>query len=189
MTAMGPKGARLLEILTELSYERRKVVLASGRESDFYIDARKTVLSAEGQYLTGSVMYQIVRSLFPEAEAVGGVVLGAAPLASAVSFASWLAQDPIPAFYLRKEPKAHGLGRVLEGPVQPGMKVVILEDVVTTGGSTLKALDMAAQEGLVVLGVVSLVDRQEGGGQAIGARTRFASVFTKEQIISQAEER
>jgi orotate phosphoribosyltransferase len=164
--------ARLLELLKKLAYEKKKVVLSSGRESDFYIDTKQATLTAEGHYLVGRLVLSEVRALVPGVQAVGGLTMGADPIASAVSLTSFLAGDPIPAFYVRKEPKGHGTNQWVEGKkgLPPGARVCVLEDVVTTGGSTLKAVERCATEGLQVAGVVALVDREEGGRAAVEAK-------------------
>ena len=162
---------RLLAMLTQLSYAKKKVVLSSGRESDFYIDCKKTVLTAEGHWLVGKLMFTGSRKNFPEAVGVGGLTMGADPLASAVSLVSFLGQAPLQAFLVRKEPKGHGTGQWIEGltSLPAGAKVVILEDVITTGASTIKAIERARAEGLNPVGAFTLVDRQEGGKEAIEA--------------------
>jgi orotate phosphoribosyltransferase len=162
---------RLLDLFTRLAYERRKVILTSGKESDFYIDTKQATLTAEGHYLVGRLVLAEVRSLVPDVQAVGGLTMGADPIASAVSLTSFLADRPIPAFYVRKEPKGHGTQQWIEGRkgIPLGARVCVLEDVVTTGGSTLKAIERCRQEGLEVRGVVALVDRQEGGKAAVEA--------------------
>jgi len=160
---------RLLELFTELAYEKRKVTLSSGKESDFYIDTKQASLTAEGHYLVGRLVLAEIRAHFAGAQAVGGMTMGADPIASAVSLTSWLQASPLPAFYVRKEPKGHGTNQWLEGkkglPVPA--QVVVVEDVVTTGASTLKAIERCRVEGLHVLGVVALVDREEGGREAV----------------------
>jgi orotate phosphoribosyltransferase len=159
---------RLVELLRERSFERKKVVLASGRQSDFFIDCKQTVLTAEGHALVGELMFDALDA-FPECEAVAGVELGGCPLASAVSLVSFLRGRPLPALYVRKEAKDHGSRRLVEGDraIVPGMGAVILEDVITTGGSTLKAADRLKSVGIRVVGVIALVDRLEGGAEAI----------------------
>jgi len=180
-----PNRERLLELLVKFSYVEGEVTLASGRKSNFYVDCRQTVLRAEGHQYTGRVFLDIIRSQFPTARAVGGVVLGACPIASAVSMQSALDGAPLPAFYLRKEPKGHGMGKLLEGPVAAGTPVVVVEDVVTTGGSTLKAIESARAEGLHVLGVVALVDREENEAAAtLSAQLPFFAVFTRTDIMA-----
>ena len=173
---------RLLELLTELAYERRKVVLSSGKESDFYIDTKQASLTAEGHYLVGRLVLAEIRGHFAGAQAVGGMTLGADPIASAVSLTSWLQASPLPAFYVRKEPKGHGTNQWIEGRkgLPSPAQVVVVEDVVTTGASTLKAIERCRSEGLHVLGVVSLVDREEGGREAVEkAGVELRSLFRR----------
>jgi len=173
---------RLLELLTRLAYEKRKVILSSGRESDFYLDTKQATLSAEGHYLVGRLALAEVRALVPDVQAVGGLTMGADPIASAVSLTSFLAGQPLPAFYVRKEPKGHGTNQWVEGKkgLPPRARVCVLEDVVTTGGSTLKAVERCRSEGLDVRGVVALVDREEGGRAAVeAAGVPLQSLFRK----------
>ncbi len=172
---------RLLELLTERSYAKKRVVLASGKESDFFIDCKQTVLTAEGHALLADVMFTMLLADYPAFDAVAGVELGGCPLASAVAHRSFLLGTNKDAIYVRKDAKDHGSKRLLEGDAHlpPGTKVVLLEDVVTTGASTLKALDKLEAASRTVVGVLALVDRLEGGREAIAARTHFQSVFTR----------
>ena len=180
-----PNRDKLLELLVKHSYVEGEVTLASGKKSDFYVDCRQTVLRAEGHLHTGRVFLDVIRREFPTAGAVGGVILGACPIASAVSMQSALEGAPLPAFYLRKEPKGHGLGRLLEGPVAAGTPVVVVEDAVTTGGPTLKAIESGRAEGLEVLVVVALVDRQENEAAAtLAAQLPFFAIFTRADIMA-----
>ena len=177
---------KLKEIIKEKSYEKRKVVLSSGLESDFYFDGKQTTLHAEGAYLTGKLFFEAIKDI-KDVEGVGGLTLGADPIATATSVASYLAGKPIPAFIIRKEPKGHGTGAWLEGRknFRPGSPVVIVEDVVTSGGSSLKAIRRAEEEGLRVLGVVTLVDREEGGRENIEKEGYWLkAIFTKTDILS-----
>jgi orotate phosphoribosyltransferase len=181
-SALEADRKRLLDLLTERSYAKRKVVLSSGRESDFYIDCKKTVLTAEGHWLVGKLMFQAARQHFPEAVAVGGLTMGADPLASAVSTVSFLGKEPLQAFLVRKEPKGHGTGQWVEGlsSLPKGAKVVVVEDVVTTGASTIKAIERARAEGLEPIGAITLVDRNEGGREPIEATgVKVMSLFTR----------
>ncbi len=177
------KTERLRDLLRERSFARKRVVLASGKESDFFIDCKQTVLSAEGHVLVGALMLDALASL-PPCDAVAGVELGGCPLASAVSLTSHL-RDPNTAkdaVYVRKDAKEHGSRRVLEGNTRlvPGAALVIVEDVTTTGGSTLKAALKLRDAGYRVVGVVALVDRLEGGREAIeAAGLPFIALYTR----------
>jgi orotate phosphoribosyltransferase len=182
---MSELRSRLVALLTERSFERKKVILASGRESDFFIDCKQTVLTAEGHALTGELMFEALGDL-PSCRAVAGVELGGCPLASAVSLVSFLKGRPLDALYVRKEQKEHGSKRLVEGDrsIVKDMPVVVLEDVITTGGSTLKAVDKLAQAGVKVVGVVALVDRLEGGAEAIrDAGLPLVSIATRRDFI------
>ncbi|TRZ97464.1 MAG: orotate phosphoribosyltransferase [Deltaproteobacteria bacterium] len=175
---------RFLAILKEKSYERRKVVLSSGRESDFYIDCRQTTLGAEGAVLTGRLFCAMLEG-GERPEAVGGITLGADPIVTAVSITSALRGWPVPAFIIRKEPKKHGTEQWIEGTknLRPGMRVAILEDVVTTGASTLRAIERTVGSGLVVARVLCLVDRNEGGSDAVAAAGyRVEPMFLKADV-------
>jgi len=175
---------RLLELLTQLAYEKRKVTLSSGKESDFYVDTKQASLTAEGHYLVGRLVLAEIRAHFHGAQAVGGMTMGADPIASAVSLTSWLQASPLPAFYVRKEPKGHGTGQWLEGTksLRPGMPVAILEDVVTTGGSALKAIARVREFGLKVQVVLGLVDREEGGREALEREAPLITLFRRQDF-------
>lgn len=176
---------RLLELLTRRAYAKRRVVLASGRASDFYIDCKKVVLTAEGHWLTGRLLYELIREKAPQAVGVGGLTMGADPLASAVSLVSFFGPTRLDAFLVRKEPKGHGSGQWIEGlgALTPGAPVAVVEDVVTTGGSALKAVERARAEGLLPVAAFAVVDRQEGGREAIEAAGVGAySLFTREDF-------
>jgi len=173
-----------LALLKEKSYERRKVVLSSGRESDFYIDCKQTTLDARGAVLCGRLFCAMLED-GERPEAVGGITLGADPIVTAVSLTSALRGWPVPAFIIRKEPKTHGTAQWIEGTknLRPGMRVAILEDVVTTGASTLRAIERAAGSGLVVARVLCIVDRNEGGADAVaGKGYRIEPMFLKEDV-------
>jgi orotate phosphoribosyltransferase len=177
--------AELMQIIRELSYEQREVTLASGRKSNFYFDGKQTTLHPRGAVLVGRAFYAALQKFSAPVAGVGGLTLGADPIATATSMISSLEGNPIPAFIIRKEPKGHGTGQWLEGRknVQPGSKVVIVEDVVTTGGSSVKAIDRARAEGLEVLGVITLVDREEGGRETFEQLNMpFQAIFTKSQV-------
>jgi len=162
------RRARLVELLRERSFERRRVILASGRESDFFIDCKQTALTAEGHAVIGELMLAALDDL-PPCDAVGGVELGGCPLASAVSLTSFQRGRPLPALYVRKARKDHGTTKLVEGDksMSPGIRVALLEDVITTGGSSLKAVETLREAGATVTGIVALVDREEGGAETI----------------------
>jgi orotate phosphoribosyltransferase len=175
--------ARLLEIIREKSYEEREVTLTSGRKSNFYIDGKQTTLDPEGAYLVGKIFYEMIKE---RAEAVGGPTLGADPIVTAVALVSHQEGHPIAAFIIRKEPKGHGKGLWIEGDkaVKKGTRVAILEDVVTTGGSLLKAIRIAEEHGLVVVQALALVDREEGGKEELAAQGyTLEAVFTRGDIV------
>jgi orotate phosphoribosyltransferase len=179
---------RLRELLRDRSFARKRVILASGKESDFFIDCKQAVLTAEGHALVGELMLDALAEL-PACDALAGVELGGCPLASAVSLTSYL-RDPATAkdaVYVRKDAKEHGSKRVLEGDTRlaDGASLVILEDVTTTGGSTLKAVEKLRAAGYHVAGVVALVDRLEGGREAIeAAGLPFIALYTRRDFIA-----
>ena len=183
MTPLSPEKARprLLALLKELSYEEREVILASGKPSSFYIDCKQTALTAEGHYLVGTLICDVLAREAPEVKAVGGLTMGADPIASAAATVSFQLGRPIDAFYIRKEPKGHGTQKWLEGDkrVLPGTPVAIVEDVCTTGGSTIKAIERARLHGLVVKRVIALVDREEGGREAVEKEAPLTALFKK----------
>jgi orotate phosphoribosyltransferase len=164
------KRARLVALLRERSFERKRVRLASGRESDFFIDCKQSVLTAEGHALAGELLLGALEQL-PECDAVGGVELGGCPLASAVSLLSHGRGKGLAALYVRKQQKDHGSAKLVEGDkaLFPGIRVVLLEDVITTGGSSLRAVESLANAGARVVGIAALVDRLEGGAETIRA--------------------
>lgn len=158
---------RLVRLLAERSARRGNFTLASGRQSSLYIDARLTTMTSEGQHLIGLLGLAAIRDAAWRADAVGGLTLGADPIAYAICHASAGSAHPLKAFTVRKEPKAHGTGKQVEGPLLPGDHVAIVEDVITTGGSAERAVDAVRREGAVVVGVLALVDREEGGREKL----------------------
>ncbi|MGH7631073.1 MAG: orotate phosphoribosyltransferase [Gemmatimonadales bacterium] len=161
---------RLEELLLARSVRRGDFVLASGKRSSYYIDCRLTTMSAEGLTLVGSAGLAAIRAAGWDATVVGGLTLGADPVAYAIAAASFGAGPVIDAFTVRKEPKAHGTRRLIEGNFHPGARAVVIEDVITTGESALKAIDAIEREGGRVLGVLALVDREQGGERRIRQR-------------------
>lgn len=171
---------RLRQLLKQKSFNYRPqqpFKLASGRESPYYVDCRPTTHNAQGLFLIGEIFWEMLQGL--QVEAVGGLTLGADPIAHAVALTSFLKGRPLNAFSVRKQAKEHGAGGLLVGDVQPGDRVVILEDVITTGASTLKAIAAARDFGLQVVKVLILVDRQEGGREAVAAAVpQVEALFT-----------
>jgi len=185
----------LVNLIATLSFKLGDFTLASGQKSDYYIDCRITTLHAEGGRLSGLVFYDLIRQHFPQAEAVGGLTMGADPLVSNTASASaWYrhenAQDMlddglIHGFLVRKAEKTHGTGRLIEGFLKPGAKVVIVDDVCTTGGSTITAIEATQAAGMQVIGVLCLVDREQGGRPHIEAAVPdvpFYAVFTASDV-------
>ena len=171
---------RLRQLLKEKSFRYspdKPFKLVSGRESPYYIDCRLVTHNGQGLFLIGELFGQLLQGL--EVDAVGGLTMGADPIAHAIALTSFLKGRPINAFSVRKAAKEHGAGGLVVGDVKPGDRVVILEDVVTTGGSTLKAIAAARDFGLEVVQVLILVDRQEGGKEAVAAAVPgVKAVFT-----------
>jgi orotate phosphoribosyltransferase len=144
-----------------------KFILASGKESDFYVDLRKVTLHPKGAALIGELIYDIIKD--SHVDAVGGMSIGADPIATATSLAAFRAGREIMAFLVRKAQKDHGTRNLIEGPIAPGQRAVVVEDVVTTGASTIAAIEQIKQAGLSIEMVVAILDRCEGGREAIEA--------------------
>lgn len=158
---------QLVRLLAARSARRGNFTLASGRQSTLYIDARLTTMTPEGQRLIGRAGLKAIAQAGWNADAVGGLTMGADPIACAICHASADEPRPLRAFTVRKEPKAHGTGKQVEGPVGAGDRVVIVEDVITTGGSATRAVEAIRRHGAVPIGILALVDRQEGGREAL----------------------
>lgn len=168
-TNRSTETSRLISLLLERSVTRGDFVLASGRRSTYYIDARRTTMSGEGQLLIGALGVAALDEQGWAPRAVGGLTLGADPVAYAIAHAARRAGRSIDAFTVRKAAKGHGLGRRIEGCLAAGDPVVVVEDVITTGHSALEAVAQVRQAGGEVLGVLAVVDREEGGREAIAA--------------------
>lgn len=172
----------LLSLLKEKAFEKKQVTLASGRSSNFYIDVKRVSLEAAGAYYVGQELYASIRKNFPTAVAAGGLTLGADPLATAVAYASYIDKHPLAAFIVRKETKGYGMSKMIEGGhfLPTGSPVVVLEDVVTSGGSSLEAVKKVKEHGWNVLGICAVVDRQEGGRERIEKEgLKLYSLYTK----------
>lgn len=159
----------LLDLLAMRSAKRGTFTLASGRQSSLYIDARMTTMSPEGLSVIGPLALAALRDAAWSVDAVGGLTMGADPIACAISYASASTATPLRAFTVRKEPKAHGTAKLIEGPFRSGDRVAVIEDTITTGGSARKAADAVRAAGGTVVGVLALVDRDEGGREALEA--------------------
>lgn len=158
---------KLIQLLVERSFSRGQFILSSGKSSDFYIDARMTTMSPEGLSILGPLAIDVIRQAGWNIDSVGGLTLGADPLAYAISTSSNDFHPLIRAFTVRKETKTHGQGKLIEGPFKKGDRVVVVEDVITTGSSAIQAISaVLAAEGSVS-GVLTVVDREEGGVDTI----------------------
>lgn len=188
MGVMSKAKSELLDILLAKSIKTGHFILASGKESDLYCDCRVTALDARGANLIGEVGWQLVQEeilpKFPEATAIGGMTMGADPISLAIGMYSASAAKPLCVFTVRKEAKDHGRGKRIEGNFSAGQQVIVVDDVITTGGSTLKAIDAIEAEGGKVVAALVLVDRQEGGREAIESRgIPVFPMFTRASIF------
>jgi orotate phosphoribosyltransferase len=162
--------------------------LASGKMSNFYVNCKPTILNPRGMFLTGHLIFELIEDL--EVDGVGGLTFGADPIAVATSFVSELKNKPVNAFSIRKSQKDHGIIKWLEGDIKENGMVVILEDVITTGGSTIKAIERARSEGLEIARVVTLVDRQEGGVENIREYVSdVRAVVTRDELLNEWNKR
>lgn len=162
-------GERLTALLSARSVRRGDFLLASGARSSYYVDCRLSTMSAEGQVLIGRMGLAAIRAAGWTPASVGGLTMGADPVAYAIAAASAAAGPIVDAFSVRKEAKAHGTGKRIEGNFAAGMPVVVIEDVITSGGSALNAILAVQAEGGTVVGVLAVVDREQGGRAAIEA--------------------
>ena len=175
----------LIDMLCQKSFKFSKepiYKLVSGRMSQFYVNCKPVTLCARGIFLTGHLLFEEIKN--DDVNGVGGLTFGADPLAVATAFASELKSRPINAFSIRKTRKDHGMIRWIEGDVQPGERVAIIDDVATTGGSTIKAIERARSEGLEVVRAVILVDRQEGGIDNIRQHVpNVTGIITRDELV------
>jgi orotate phosphoribosyltransferase len=176
---------RLADLLRSRSLRTGEFILSSGARSSYYIDARLTTMSGAGQMLIGRVGIELLDQSGWHPQAVGGLTLGADPVAYAIAHAATLSGRTLDAFTVRKEAKDHGAGRTIEGPLEDGADVVIVEDVVTTGESALRAHRALSASGAHVLGVLALVDREEGGREKIEDEgLRLIPFFTRTELLA-----
>jgi len=158
---------RLLDLFVQRSFRLGDFTLASGRKSDFYIDCRTTTMHAEGQVLLGEVGCDYLADAGWQPDLIGGLTMGADPIAYAVAGESFRRDKPINAFSVRKQAKQHGTGRQIEGCFEPNANIVVVEDVITTGGSALQACEAIKAAHGSIVGILAAVDREEGGSEAI----------------------
>jgi len=177
--------AELIDMLCRKSFKYSKepiYKLVSGRMSQFYVNCKPVTLCARGMFLAGHLLFEEIKD--DDVSGVGGLTFGADPLAVATAFASELKTKPINAFSIRKTRKDHGMIRWIEGDIQPGERVAIIDDVATTGGSTIKAIERARSEGLEVVRAVIFVDRQEGGIENIRQHVSNVSrIVTRDDLV------
>ena len=185
MTASSARE-RLLNLIVERSFRLGDFTLSSGLKSDYYIDCRTTTLHAEGSDLTGRVFLDLFREQNWNPAAAGGLTLGADPIVTAITVISSQARTPVHGFLVRKAEKTHGMGRRIEGFQEKGASVVIVDDVCTTGSSTIQAIEAARQFGFRIVGVACLVEREEAGGhgpvEQAAAPAPFLPVFKSSEI-------
>ncbi len=162
-----PHRDALVALLAARSARRGSFTLASGRVSDFYVDCRLTTMSPDGLILVGPLAHGLLRESGWSVDSVGGLTMGADPVSYAIAYASALAGTPVRCFAVRKEAKAHGMGKRIEGSFRQGDRVVVIEDSMTTGGSALNAAAAIRAEGGQVIGALTLVDREEGAREAL----------------------
>ncbi|HEX6941377.1 MAG TPA: orotate phosphoribosyltransferase [Gemmatimonadaceae bacterium] len=183
---MSDRGT-LVRLLAQRSVRRGRFTLASGRESSHYVDARLTTMSPEGLAVIGPLALEAIRARGWHVDAVGGLTLGADPIAYATALASVSAPPLVRAFTVRKEAKQHGTGRLIEGPMREGDRVVVIEDVITTGGSALRAAEAIQRGGATISGILALVDREEGGrGVLEGQGFQVVCLATLSELLDEA---
>ncbi len=176
----------LIEIIYRKSFkysQEPSFKLVSGKMSRFYVNCKPTTLSPRGIFLVGHLVFDAIKDLDPDG--IGGLTFGADPMAVATAFVSELKGKPIKAFSIRKTRKDHGIIRWVEGDITPGQRVVIIDDVATTGGSTIKAIERARSEELDVVKALILVDRQEGGLENIRQHVKdVTAIITRDELIA-----
>ena len=182
---------RLVEIILEKSFQYREnppFTLASGKTSNYYFNCKTTTMDPEGMYLIGNILFDMLVN--DNISAAGGLTLGADPIANALSLVSYQKKKPIKSFVVRKDVKDHGTKEAVEGNVTTGERVVIIDDVITTGGSTVTAIEIARKAGLIVDRVIALVDREEGGRENIEKYVdRVDAVLTRSEIMGLYQKR
>lgn len=183
---MSAARTELLGLLAQQSFKLGQFKLSSGGTSDYYVDCRTTTLDARGARLVGELVLDEITKQGWKAEAIGGLTMGADPIAVAAAVVSSERGTPLNAFLVRKAEKQHGTGQRVEGYRRKGARVVIVDDVCTTGGSTIQAIEAAREAGFVVVGVLCLLEREEAGGRVnverAAAPAPFVALFTASQV-------
>jgi orotate phosphoribosyltransferase len=177
---------RLRDLLRRHSLMFGDFTLASGRRSRYYFDSKKTTLRPDGAFLVAAEILWTLRERGIAADAIGGMTLGADPIVCPVAALSHVTGPALRAFIVRKEAKGHGTGRQIEGDLEPSSRVVVVDDVVTTGGSTLRAIEAAEAEGHTVVAVLCLVDREEGGAERL-AHWPFFPLFRRQEVFCEPD--
>jgi orotate phosphoribosyltransferase len=176
---------RLTELILEKAFkysEEPVFRLVSGRMSNYYFNCKAVTLHPEGMYLIGNIVYEMIKDL--GVKGIGGLTLGADPISNAVAYTSYLKGTPIESFVVRKSAKSHGTMQWIEGNITKGDKVVIVDDVITTGKSTIEAITRAGEAGLEIVKVIALIDRQEGGRENIESRGfKVEAVVTRDEVM------
>jgi orotate phosphoribosyltransferase len=174
----------LREIIRSKSLRTGSFTLASGKQSSYYLDCRTTTLDPRGSLLIARLILETIRRESIHADAIGGLTMGADPIAAAVAVVSSIEGQPLPAFIVRKEAKDHGTQKFIEGyGGPPGSRVIIVDDVCTTAGSILKAAEKAEQAGYTVAAAICVVDREEGGTELIRRKYPFHALFTAQDLL------
>jgi orotate phosphoribosyltransferase len=177
---------KLANLLRTKSLVRGEFTLSSGKKSNYYMDCKLTTLDPEGALLTGYCILELLDEMGVKPDAIGGLSMGADPLVTAAGVVSAIEKRPLPGFLVRKKAKEHGRQKQLEGMENPrGKKVVIVDEVCTTGGSTQEAIEAAEREGCEVVAVISLVDREEGGSEMLRAKYNYRSIFTARELLAE----
>lgn len=184
--ATNPMREELFQIVKRLSFKRGQFTLASGQKSDYYVDCRLSTLDARGSFLIGHLLYEQLKDL--HIDAVGGMTLGADPIVSSILYRSAQEGRPLKGFIVRKEAKGHGAGKRVEGHIEPWMRIALVEDVVTTGGSTLKAIEAIRQEhpGIEIVRILSIIDRNAGGAEAFSRlQIPFQALYNVQAFLAE----
>ena len=177
---------KLANLLRTKSLVRGEITLSSGKKSNYYMDCKLTTLDPEGALLTGYCVLELLDEMGVKPDAIGGLSMGADPLVTAAGVVSAIEKRPLPGFLVRKEAKKHGRQKQIEGMENPrGKKVVIVDEVCTTGSSTREAIEAAEREGCEVVAVISLVDREEGGSEMLRQKYNYRSIFTARELLAE----